>query len=181
MRNKFRLPLAAVFTTCSFQNYGSLHLVEAAASKNHVEIQTVDLNTAFCSHGSWSFTPNLCPVQKIKTKFLVCPYFSVRSYCLIRPPFLFTFRVAFVVWNAIQSGEAVFPLQVYCCIIYRMLILCPYQLRTGRDQLFFTDLVLKYRILMDTVKEKKKPWKSCKINLKWKCFCFMRQNSNRKS
>ena len=32
MRNKFRLPLVAVFTE-SFQNYGSLHLVQAAASK----------------------------------------------------------------------------------------------------------------------------------------------------
>ena len=149
MRNKFRLPLVAVFTTCSFQNHGSLHLVKAAASKNHVEIQTVDLNTALCIHGSWSFTPNFCPVQKIKTKFLVCPYFSVRRYCLIRPPFLFTFRVALAVWNAIHSDEAVFLLQVECCITYRMLILRPYQFA----QLCFTDLVLKWQILMDTVGE----------------------------
>ena len=137
LRNKFRLPLVAVFTTYSFQNHGSLHLVKAAASKNHAQIQTVDLSTASCSHGSWSFTPNLCPVQKIKTKFLVCPYFSVRSYCLIRPPFLFTFRVALAVWNAIHSDEAVFPLQVECCITYRMLLLCPYQLRTGSSTVFY--------------------------------------------
>ena len=31
MRNKFRSPLVAVFTTYSFQNYGSLHLVKSAA------------------------------------------------------------------------------------------------------------------------------------------------------
>ena len=64
MRNKFRLPLVAVFTTHSFQNYGSLHLVQAATSKKHAQIQTVDFSTALCSHGSWSDTPNLCPVQK---------------------------------------------------------------------------------------------------------------------
>ena len=34
MRNKCRLPHVAVFTTYSFQNFGSLHLVQAAASKN---------------------------------------------------------------------------------------------------------------------------------------------------
>ena len=81
MKNKFHLPLVAVFTY-SFQNYGSLHLIQAAASKKHAQIRTVDFSTAFCGHGSWSFTPNLRPVQKIKTKFLVSPYFTVRNYCL---------------------------------------------------------------------------------------------------
>ena len=88
MRNKFRLPLCRCVFTYSFQNYGSLHLVQAAASKKPAQIQTVDFSTASCSHGSWSFTSNLCPVLKIKTKFWVSPNFSVRSYCLIRPLFL---------------------------------------------------------------------------------------------
>ena len=96
MKNKFHLPLVAVFTY-SFQNYGSLHLVQVAASKKHAEIRTVDFSTAFCCHGSCSFTPNLSPVQKTKTKCLLSPYFSVRRYSLIRPPFLFTFRVALAV------------------------------------------------------------------------------------
>ena len=79
------------------------------------------------------------------------------SYCLIRPPFLFTFRVALAVWNAIHSDEAVFPLQVECCITDRMLLLCPYQLHSYVlvAQLCFTDIVLKWRILMDTVGERK--------------------------
>ena len=51
MSNKFRLPFVAAFTY-SFQNNGSLHLVQAAASKKPAPIQTVDFSTAFCSHGS---------------------------------------------------------------------------------------------------------------------------------
>ena len=107
--------------------------------KENTQIQTVDLSTAFCSHGSWSFTTSLLhPVQKIKTKFLVRPYFSVRNNHLIRPPFLFTFRVALaVVWNAIQPDEVFFsPHQVECCITYRVLILCPYQLQTSSSTVF---------------------------------------------
>ena len=51
MKNKFHLPLVAVFTY-SFQNYGSLHLVQAAASKKPAQIQTVDFSTALCSRGN---------------------------------------------------------------------------------------------------------------------------------
>ena len=69
MRNKFRLPLVAVFTY-SFQNHGSLHLVQAAVSKKLAHIRTVDFSTAFCRHGGCSFTPTLCPVQKNKIKVL---------------------------------------------------------------------------------------------------------------
>ena len=162
MRNKFRLPLVAVFTP-SFQNYGSLHLVKAAASRKHAHIQTVDLSAAFCCHGSWSFTLNLCPVQKIKTKFLVCPYFSVRSYCLIRPPFLFTFRVALAVCSAIQPDEAFFSPSKLNVVL---LIQCSFYARTSYElvaQLWFTDLVLKWRILMDTVGEKIHPESHAKL------------------
>ena len=138
MRNKFRLPLVAVFTY-SFQNYGSLHLVQAAASKKPAQIQTVDFSTAFCSHGSWSFTPNLCRVLKIKTKFWVSPNFSVRSYCLIRPLFLFNLGLHLLFgmpFSLMKWGGFPPPLQVER-IAYGMLISCPYQLRTGSSTVFY--------------------------------------------
>ena len=137
MRNKFRLPLVAVFTTYSFQNYGSLHLVKVAAFQKHAQVQTVDLSTAFCSHGSWSFMASLRPVQKIQTKFLVSPYVSVRSYCLIRPPFLFTFRVALAVWTAIQPEDRFFPPSKMLYYLYRMLILRQYQLRADSSTVVY--------------------------------------------
>ena len=131
MRNEFRLPLVAVFTTYSFQNCGSLHLVKAVASKVRAQIQTVDLSTAFCSHGCWSFKPNLCPVQKIKTKFWCVPILVCEVPVSYDLHSLFTFRVTHAVWNAIHPDKAVFPLQVECCFTYRLLILRSYQWRTG--------------------------------------------------
>ena len=92
----------------------------------------------------------------------MCPYFGVRSYCLIRPPFLFTFRVVLAVWNAIQPDEAGFPFQVECRITYRMIIYA----RTSCElvaQLCYTDLVPKWRILMDTVGEKIRPESPAKL------------------
>ena len=138
MRNKYRLPLVAVFTTYSFKKYGSLRLVKVAASKKTRSDSNRWFEHCVCSHGSWSFTPNLCPAQKIKTKFLVCPYFSVRSYCLIRPPFLFTFRVALAVWTAIQPEDRFFPPSKMLYYLYRMLILRPYQLLTGSSAVLLT-------------------------------------------
>ena len=146
----------------------------------HAQIQTIDLSTAFCSRGCWSLTPNLCPVQKKKktrhTTFLVCPYFSMRCYCLIRPPFLFTFRVALPIWNALQPDEAVFLLQVEGCITYRMLILRPYQLRTGSSSVFYRPRTQMADCNGYSGRKKNTPWKSCKIHLKWKWSCFLRQN-----
>ena len=130
--------------------------------QKHAQIQTVDFSTAFCSHGSWSFTPNLCPVQKIKTKFLVSPYFSLRNYCLILPPFLFTFRVALTVRNAIQPHEAGC---LECCIAYGMLISCPNQLRTGSSAVFYWPRT-QCKMADSNGYRERKSWKSCKVNLK---------------
>ena len=147
MRNKFRLPFVAVFTY-SFQNCGSLHLVQAAASKKPAQIRTVDFSTAFCSRGSWSFTPNLCPVQKIKTKFLVSPFFTVRNYSLTDfHSYLFSgshllFGMPFSLMKRFCCCCFLFLFcfcflnQAECYIAYRMLISCPYQLRTGSSSAF---------------------------------------------
>ena len=96
MRNKFRLPLVDVLSY-SFQNCGSLHLVQAAASKKQQQKNMLRFKPLISALPSVAVVAEVSHPTSVPS--LVSPCFRVRNYCLTRPPFLFTFRVALAVWK----------------------------------------------------------------------------------